>query len=633
MTSLFQNLLVALLPVNDDLSGHDNEDGLVDPFHVWFTDECAHEMLNQSSTMGQKLGHLLLGGIINGLAGFVGGMVNKNAFLLPGFSEESLFQQHGITFSELKAVASVFLSLVETKLHLDRISASPEDIRCLLAPGVSVHNFLAIRRRVYKTAVLGNGVKLAGATDKRLAIAPTSRNSSFKEKDPVCKVCKGTDFRFDRKNGDVTCTCCGVVAHQHIIHEGSQFRIFEGEADRNHHGPAFDPLFSNSYNMSTCLSSSTYESNGASGGSTSKGLNGLRKAHAFVEANLINLSEMNGNNKEVTRQGYKDKQKREAFVLLKNTGEALDLNVAVVERAKELFACFRDDRDVVKDLGGVLAACLCEALEHCAFHAGTDLLELAKRHAFQLQKIIAGIGPDRKRSQRSQKTLLGKTIRRKMLHDTSMAIRGKNLDLDEITKHINTTKKVTVAAASFDVDLERKPLVAWNLNDIRSWLLYASRVIVETQTNPCDRAAEELEAVMMKHTMSLCELLQSETEKPRSHISAQRAAWRRDDDTARSGVAQQPGTSSKKSNTGSPGKQMLLLNVKKLDRIFNGDRFAATSIHQMLRGLVRRQSVRSSNAVKQKASRVRFQQIKRSHWLSADLDERAAAIQRNSCHT
>lgn len=125
---------------------------------------------------------------------------------------------------------------------------------------------------------------------------------------------------------------------------------------------------------------------------------------------------------------------------------------------------------------------------------------------------------------------------------------------------------------------------------------------------PCDTSVDALEAVMMSHTISLFEILQSETRKPRSQVSAQRASWRREDDTTRFGMVGQSYTqSSSKSKTGCLGKHMLLLNVKKLEIIFDGDRFAANSIHHMLRGLVRRQNVRSSMGARQKASRVRFQ--------------------------
>ena len=36
----------------------------------------------------------------------------------------------------------------------------------------------------------------------------------------------------------------GMVVKESLMHEGSQFRNFEGEADRNHHGDLANPLYS-----------------------------------------------------------------------------------------------------------------------------------------------------------------------------------------------------------------------------------------------------------------------------------------------------------------------------------------------------------------------------------------------------
>ena len=50
------------------------------------------------------------------------------------------------------------------------------------------------------------------------------------------------------------------------MHEGSAFRKFEGEIDRNHHGDAPNPLYSNNHNMSTTLGGSPYEAPGSGAG-------------------------------------------------------------------------------------------------------------------------------------------------------------------------------------------------------------------------------------------------------------------------------------------------------------------------------------------------------------------------------
>ncbi|CAN0157376.1 unnamed protein product [Ectocarpus fasciculatus] len=38
------------------------------------------------------------------------------------------------------------------------------------------------------------------------------------------------------------------------VHEGSMYRKFEGEADRSHHGPAPNRLYSTAHNMRTWIS-------------------------------------------------------------------------------------------------------------------------------------------------------------------------------------------------------------------------------------------------------------------------------------------------------------------------------------------------------------------------------------------
>lgn len=99
------------------------------------------------------------------------------------------------------------------------------------------------------------------------------------------------------------------------MHEGQQFRKFEGEEDRNHHGDAANPLYSNSRNMSTTLGGVS-QTTGAgragfgSGGSKQNLETILRNAHAYTELNVSQF----GKTDRRTRIGYKDRQKRDAFV-------------------------------------------------------------------------------------------------------------------------------------------------------------------------------------------------------------------------------------------------------------------------------------------------------------------------------
>lgn len=137
------------------------------------------------------------------------------------------------------------------------------------------------------------------------------------------------------------------------MHEGSQFRKFEGEADRNHHGDAGNPLYSNAHNMSTTLggmSTMGMVRGGIGSGKRSNLETILRNAHAYTELNVSQF----GKTDRRTRVGYKDKQKKGAFVQMTHVGDALSLHEAVVQRAKELFAGFRDDRELVQQFKGVI---------------------------------------------------------------------------------------------------------------------------------------------------------------------------------------------------------------------------------------------------------------------------------------
>ena len=99
------------------------------------------------------------------------------------------------------------------------------------------------------------------------------------------------------------------------MHEGSQYRKFEGEEDRNHHGDAPNPLFSNSHNMATSLGGVSFQTGAGMGGFGSGGRGGggieniLRNAHSYTEMNISQF----GKEEKKTRIGYKDRQKKDAF--------------------------------------------------------------------------------------------------------------------------------------------------------------------------------------------------------------------------------------------------------------------------------------------------------------------------------
>jgi len=151
------------------------------------------------------------------------------------------------------------------------------------------------------------------------------------------------DFVLDPKHGDIICTQCGTVISESIMHKGSQFRNFEGEVDRNHHGDMANPLLSNAHNMGTSLSGAMPMAGAGMGGyglqSTATGNKRnietiLKNVHADTELNIGQF----GKKDRGTREGYRDCQKRDAFIALTHAGDNLNLHEAVVWRAKEIFA-------------------------------------------------------------------------------------------------------------------------------------------------------------------------------------------------------------------------------------------------------------------------------------------------------
>ena len=178
------------------------------------------------------------------------------------------------------------------RTEMDILATTPRRIADLLCPEISDAELKAIRRRVYDTVVLGLGTNASAhaasleSADSEIPVAAKKEVEQFHK----CNTCGNNVqalFILDRKNGDLICTNCGTVVSESIMHEGSQFRKFEGEEDRNHHGDAPNPLFSNSHNMATTLGGMSFQTGAGMGGygsSSSRGgiENILRNAHAYT---------------------------------------------------------------------------------------------------------------------------------------------------------------------------------------------------------------------------------------------------------------------------------------------------------------------------------------------------------------
>ncbi|CAB9524152.1 expressed unknown protein [Seminavis robusta] len=593
LSRLFRNLLWALeatkavpaAEVRVEAAPKDNSKhtlALQDPYRIWYEAGSEWEPLSHHlpSCMGEKLVSLSPAGLINGLAGVEGGLVECNLTRRVPFEEAEALAKGagGVTFMDLQEIASVLHQAIQTQRQIDQLKATPTKIQNMVSPNLEVSQLKNIRARVRNTVVaVGRSNNSNEVVDPNHPVAlPKAKNCiPEEERDYKCVVCDNINqslFVLDRKNGDVICSACGYVVCERIIHLGSAYRNFEGEADRNHHGARYNPLFSGAHNTATSLSRDP--AGGLGGG---RGCSNLRKTHAYIELNLCHLGEgtRKANTKRhETRVGYKDQQKKRAFTRMQHVGDALDLNLAVLELAKELYSEFRNRRQVLKDPEGVIAACLCEAFDRSSLEGRTRLESELQR----LRKIASAQDWAAAANNKAAK----RAMRRNMLHTVHFAqSNARSNSKAPIATAAVQGEAATVAA------LERsKPVASWDINDTRAWLLCAARAIAkhweehQPANTESNKSLDEFEAAMVEHTFVICEYLENNSQGASPVV----------------------------------GKKVLLMNAKKLSSIV-GDVAAAKALHQKIRGVVNRQAVRKSQAARQKASQLRFQQTKRKNWV------------------
>ena len=477
-----------------------------------------------------------------------------------------------------------------------------------------------------------------------------------------CKVCGNNDqgdFVMDRKNGDLICTHCGTVATESLMHEGSAYRKFEGEEDRNHHGDAPNPLSSDAHNMSTTLGGMTFTSGAGMGGyGSNRGTSGmeniLRNAHAYTEMNISQF----GKGEKKTRIGYKDRQKKDAFVQINHMGDALNIKESVIQRAKELFAGYRDDREMVQAYKGVLAACLCEAFDQLS----RDGRQLLRQKAGE----DAGANGSDDSDEEGKVTANARASRRNDLHGTSFAGRGGILIKTDKVKVDDSEDALTNGGAAAS-SVEMKPASAWDLDDCRTWLLEASRSIArqwvekakieeDASANVPKGTADELEGRLVECTLKLIDVLESELKGGangkangkgpglgRKPIATPRAAnmgslgirWQHSHERGsggsggvgnsgksllgkrpRPGGASSTGAGAIGSGGRSAGQILILKTAKKLSAAI-GDAVAGEAIHKDLRALRERQEARKKQGLRDEAAQARFRQMQRKPWLQA----------------
>lgn len=446
------------------------------------------------------------------------------------------------------------------------------------------------------------------------------------------------------------------------------YRKFEGEEDRNHHGDASNPLYSNAYNMATSLSGVSMSVGAGLGGYGSGGRNSgnietiLKRIHNWTE---MNLSQM-GKEEKKTRIAYKDKQKKDAFVQMNHVGDALSLHSAVLQRAKELFSGFRDDRELLQQFKGVIAACLCEAFDQLS-NEGKHILKLQAQASgeggMDGTGTGTGTGVDEKMMDGNHNhNPNSRANRRNELHSSNLAGKG-GLKLNLPQKRMMNQNQGKKSAVIEDgkrtprtptaSKLEEKAVTLWNLDEARSWLLEASRIIAKKWFAQQKEAGvpgsnigdipkgteDEMEGRLVQHTLKLCSVLETEMKKSSARLQGNGRVvttrlnemgslsikWQHKHERGSggaggvgfSGSGAATATMTTATTGGKAAGQILRMKTAPQLKKAIGDNVAGDAFYRELRALISRQDAKVKQEQSTEASIRRMNQMKRKPELQA----------------
>lgn len=290
---------------------------------------------------------------------------------------------------------------------------------------------------------------------------------------------------------------------------------------------------------------------------------------------------------------------------------------------KELFAGFRDDRELVQQFKGVLAACLCEAFEQLSSEG-----KLILRHQQQQHEMHDNEGST---NDGTPKIMSSRALRREELHHANKAGKGgiRLAPTEPTPKEATATEKL-------------KPAARWDIDDCRSWLLEACQRIAQTwveerKTNTTKKIPpgpiDELEGLLIDHAIRLCEYLEGELQSGKtSTTSNSKVATPRVNDMSKLSIKWQhahergsggkggvggSGVASAKSRSGRTAGQILILkSAKKLGDILK-DPLVGEAIHKELRSVIGKQETQKRQKLREEATQQRFTQMQRKPWLQA----------------
>ena len=180
---LFSNLIIALSSAanaKESSNCQEEEEEVHEPNAKRVkvdTSRDAYHILDPSIAQGKDISYLpggivsrlTLGGLINGLAGHLGGIVDvctgipmvpellkdKNT-TIPTAAHQSLHQLENI-------FAKALHHSIHARLEMDVLNSTPSRIVEMLCPEVNMQDIHAIRKRIYDTVILGRGTHSSAA--------------------------------------------------------------------------------------------------------------------------------------------------------------------------------------------------------------------------------------------------------------------------------------------------------------------------------------------------------------------------------------------------------------------------------------------------------------------------------------
>ena len=204
--------------------------------------------------------------------------------------------------------------------------------------------------------------------------------------------CPKTSFIDDYKSGNIVCETCGTIAQSNKILDAPwKLKYKNDDVDPSFHGPAPDHRYSSAHNLRTAIQSIRTFRTGT--GDTSDQMQRRAAHQAFSLINAQNRVELNLSNfgmlsRAKTRQGYKDNMKSQVFEEIEDACTVLRLHGSVQDRAKDIYAHYRDNVAAMRQTDLIKAICIVLGLR------GT----LDSRHSRGLTTTVKG-GKKRKRGE------------------------------------------------------------------------------------------------------------------------------------------------------------------------------------------------------------------------------------------